>query len=97
MADQSLTADDLAADSVGSSELGTVTQRSSSETIKAGANGTVSVSCQPGEQVLSGGGQPGHFGVEMTSSRPSGNGWIYQAHNANGSDSTITAFALCLG
>jgi hypothetical protein len=105
--DQSLTADDLGPDSVGSSEiaagsvnaseLGTVTIRTSApQAIAAGANGSVSVDCAAGEQVLSGGGQPANFGVEMTSSRPSGNGWLYQAKNNNGAASTITAFALCL-
>jgi hypothetical protein len=87
---------ELAANSVNSSELGAVVQRSNSVAIKAGATGTVSVDCAPGEQVLSGGGQPGNFGVEMTSSRPQGNGWTYQAKNQNGADSTINAFALCL-
>ncbi len=33
----------------------------------------------------------------MTSTRPSGNGWLYQAKNQNGSASTITAYAVCLG
>lgn len=97
VADQSLGASDLGPASVGSSELGTVVVRSNSQPLKAGASGGVSVDCLPGEQLLGGGAQPAHFGVEMTSSRPSGNGWLYQAKNANGSDSTITAFALCLG
>jgi hypothetical protein len=97
VANQSLTADDLAADSVRSSELGTVVQRQSApQAIAAGANGSVSVQCAAGEQILSGGGQPGNFGVEMTSSRPQVNGWLYQAKNNNGAASTITAFALCL-
>lgn len=107
VSDNSLTANDLAADSVGSSELqadsvrsselGTVIQRQSpAQAIAAGANGSVTVTCAAGEQIISGGGQPGNFGVEMTSSRPSGNGWLYQAKNNNGSPSTISAFALCL-
>lgn len=97
VSDNSLTANDLAADSVRSSELGTVVQRqSAAQAIAAGANGSVSVNCAAGEQIISGGGQPANFGVEMTSSRPSGNGWLYQAKNNNGSASTITAFALCL-
>lgn len=97
VADQSLSAADLGPDSVGSSELGTVTIRTSAaQPIAAGANGGVSVDCAPGEQLLSGGGQPANFGVEMTSSRPSGNGWLYQAKNNNGSPSTLTAFAVCL-
>jgi hypothetical protein len=97
VADQSLTANDLGPTSVGASELGTVTVRTNSEAIAAGANGSVTANCLAGEQILSGGGQPGNFGVEMTSTRPSGNGWLYQARNQNGSASTITAFAVCLG
>lgn len=107
VADQSLTATDLGADSVGaselapdsvaSSELGTVVVRTNATTLAKGASGGVTVNCAAGEQVLGGGGQPGHFGTEMTSSRPSGNGWQYQAVNNTGGQDTITAFALCLG
>jgi hypothetical protein len=94
--DQSLTAADLGPSSVNSSELGTVTVRSNSTGIANGANNGVSVDCLAGEQLLSGGAQPGHFGVEMTSSRPVGNGWLYQAKNNSGSNSTITVYAVCL-
>jgi len=97
VADQSLTANDLGPASVGASELGTATVRTRSEPIAAGAVGSISVACQAGEQVLSGGGQPGHYGVETTGTRPNGNGWTYLAKNQNGSDSTITVYALCLG
>ena len=94
--DQSLTANDLAANSVGASELGTTTIRTRSEPIAAGANGSISVGCQAGEQVLSGGGAPSAYGVEMTSNAPSGNGWFYAARNNTGADATITVYALCL-
>lgn len=88
---------ELAANAVNATEFGTVTLRTSApQAIANGANGSVSVTCAAGEQVLSGGGQPANFGVEMTSSRPSGNGWLYQAKNNSGGGSTITAFALCL-
>jgi hypothetical protein len=97
VADQSLTASDLGPDSVAASEFGGVTVRTNSATVAKGAAGSVSVSCSPGEQVLGGGGQPNHFGTEMTSSRPSGNGWLYQAQNNTGGEETLTAFALCLG
>jgi hypothetical protein len=97
VADQSLTASDLGPDSVGSSELGAVTVRTNSVKIAKGGTGSVTANCAAGEQVLGGGGQPGHFGTEMTSSRPSGNGWLYQAVNNTGGEETITAFALCLG
>lgn len=97
IADGSVGAADLGPDSVAASELGTVVQRQSApKAVAAGANGSVRVSCEPGEQLLSGGGQPSVFGVETTSSRPDGNAWLYQARNNSGSASTITAFALCL-
>jgi len=44
----------------------------------------------------SGGGQPSVLGVEMTTTRPSGNSWLYQAKNNTATDQTITAYALCL-
>lgn len=96
VADQSLTANDLGPDSVAASELGTVTLRTNSVKVAKDASGSVSANCAAGEQVLSGGGQPSHFGTEMTSSRPSGNGWLYQALNKTGGEDTITAFVLCL-
>jgi hypothetical protein len=96
VADQSLTANDLGSNSVASSELAGVTVRSNSTKVAKGANGSVSVDCAPGEQVLGGGGQPGHFGTEMTSSRPQGEGWLYQAVNNTGGEDTLTVFALCL-
>ena len=106
VADQSLTANDLGPDSVGSSELqagsvraselGPIIQVSNSAGLAAGASGGVSVDCPAGTTVISGGAQPAHFGVEMTSSLRSGNGWLYQAKNNNGSASTLTVFAYCL-
>ena len=106
VADQSLTADDLGPDSVGSSELqagsvraselGPIIQVSNSTPIAAGANGSVSVNCPAGTTVISGGAQPANFGVEMTSTLRSGNGWQYQAKNQNGAASTLTVFAYCL-
>jgi hypothetical protein len=106
VANQSLTQDDLGPNSVGSSELqagavraselGPIVQVSNSTGIAAGANGGVSVQCPAGTTVISGGAQPANFGVEMTSSLRSGNGWLYQAKNTNGAASTLTVFAYCL-
>lgn len=96
VADQSLSASDLGADSVAASELAGVTVRTNTTKVAKGAAGSVSVDCAAGEQVLSGGGQPGHFGTEMTSSRPQGDGWLYQAQNNTGGEDTLTVFALCL-
>jgi hypothetical protein len=106
VADQALTQDDLGANSVGSSELqagsvraselGPIIQVSKNEPIANGANGSISVDCPAGTTVISGGGQPGHYGVEMTSTLRSGNGWLYQAKNNYGAASTITVYAYCL-
>ncbi|HVO54862.1 MAG TPA: hypothetical protein VMT37_10670 [Solirubrobacterales bacterium] len=97
IADNTITGADVAPDSIRASDLGPATIRTSaSQAIAAGANGSVSVQCAEGEQMLSGGGQPGNFGVEMTSSIPSGNGWLYQAKNNSGAASTIKAFVVCL-
>jgi len=106
VANQSLTQDDLGPDSVGSSELqagavrsselGPIIQVSNSNPIAANTAGSVSVNCPAGTTVISGGAQPANFGVEMTSSLRSGNGWLYQAKNNNGAASTLTVFAYCL-
>jgi hypothetical protein len=106
VADQSLTDADLAPNSVGSSELqagavraselGPIIQVSDSNPVPAGAFGTVSVNCPAGTTVISGGAQPANFGVEMTSSLRSGNGWLYQAKNDTANASTLTVFAYCL-
>jgi hypothetical protein len=106
VADQSLTANDLGPNSVGSSELqagsvraselGPIIQVSNSTAISANSFNSVSVQCPEGTTVISGGAQPQNFGVEMTSSLRSGNGWLYQAKNNNGSASTLTVFAYCL-
>lgn len=106
VADQSLTDADLGPNSVGSSELqagavraselGPIIQVSNTTGIAAGANSGVSVDCPAGTTVISGGAQPANFGVEMTSSLRSGNGWLYQAKNNNGAASSLTVFAYCL-
>jgi hypothetical protein len=106
VANQSLTADDLAPNSVGSSELqaasvrsselGPIVQVTNTTAIANGANGGVSVACPAGTTVISGGGQPANFGVEMTSTLRSGNGWLYQAKNNSGAASTLRVFAYCL-
>ncbi|HEX5763895.1 MAG TPA: hypothetical protein VFY04_12350 [Solirubrobacterales bacterium] len=106
VSDQSLGDADLGANSVGSSELqagavraselGPIIQVTNSTGIAAGANGTVAVGCPAGTTVISGGAQPANFGVEMTSSLRSGNGWLYQAKNNTANASTLTVFAYCL-
>lgn len=106
VADQSLTSNDLGPDSVGSSEiqagsvganeLGGTVVRTKSEAIAAGANGSIAVACQGTEQIVSGGGAPSAYGVEMTSNAPTGNGWFYAASNKTANNATITVYAVCL-
>lgn len=87
---------ELQASSVRSSELGPIVQVTNTTAIANGANGGVSVQCPAGTTVISGGGQPANFGVEMTSTLRSGNGWLYQARNTSGGASTLRVFAYCL-
>jgi len=106
VADQSLSSDDLGANSVGSSELqtgavratelGAIVQFSESETIKAGANATVTVSCPAGTTVISGGAFSSLYSIHVSGSFRSGNGWRVDAHSNSGSDGSVTAYAYCL-
>ncbi len=81
---------------VHANELGAIQVVSNATNIAAGGNASVTAQCPSGSVVLSGGAQPGLFTVTLTSTRPSGNGWLAQAHNPTGSATTLTAFALCL-
>jgi len=87
---------ELQASSVRSSELGPIVQVTNTTAIANGANGGVSVQCPGGTTVISGGAQPSNFGVEMTSTLRSGNGWLYQAKNNSGAASTLRVYAYCL-
>jgi hypothetical protein len=82
--------------SVHASALGRIQVVTEATPINAGANASVTARCPVGATVLSGGAQPGLFGVELTSTRPNGTGWLAQARNNTASNSTLTAFALCL-
>jgi hypothetical protein len=96
IADQTINSNDIGPNAVNADELSVVVLRTKNEPIAAGANGSLSVPCQAGEQILSGGGAPSAYGVEMTSNAPSGNGWFYAASNKTGAAQTITVYALCL-
>jgi hypothetical protein len=106
VADQSLTSDDLGPNSVGSSEiqagairsseLGPIITVTNSISVATGANVSVTATCPEGTTVISGGAQPANFGVELTSTLRSGNGWLAQARNNSGAASSLTAFAYCL-
>jgi hypothetical protein len=96
IADQTINSNDIGPNAVNADELSVVTLRTNAKSLAAGTNGSISVPCQAGEQVLSGGGAPSNYGVEMTSNAPSGNGWFYAASNKTGATQTITVYALCL-
>lgn len=88
---------EIAAGAIHAGKLATITQVSNVLAgVLDGATGTVTATCPVGSVVISGGGQPTFFGVEMTSSLRSGNGWEYQAKNSSGFTSSLTAFAYCL-
>jgi hypothetical protein len=96
IADQTINSNDIGPNAVNADELSVVTLRTNAKSLAAGTNGSISVPCQAGEQIISGGGAPGAYGVEMTSNAPSGNGWFYAASNKTGAAQTITVYALCL-
>jgi hypothetical protein len=106
VADQSLTDQDLGPASVGSTELqggavraqnlGPMFQVSNAVTISAGDNAAVTATCPAGTTVVSGGGLPGLYTVNLVGSLRSGNGWQALAHSAATKDTTLTAFAYCL-
>ena len=97
IATDAVDAGQIKAGAVHASELGTITTvTNSAGSIAPGDNGTVTATCPPGSVVISGGGQPTFFGVEMASSLKNGNGWEYQARNNSAFTTTLTAFAYCL-
>jgi hypothetical protein len=97
LAAASVGAQELHDGSVRSEALGRIQLVTNATSIaRGGDNASVTATCPAGATVISGGAQPGLFGIELTSTRPNGNGWLAQAKNNTGTDSTLTAFALCL-
>ena len=68
LADESVTTSKLAKESVHAADLGTITEVTASQPIGTGAFGSISVACPAGTVLISGGFQPGNFGVNATSS-----------------------------
>ena len=104
--DQSLNSSDLGPASVGTSELQAGSVRSAelapllqftnTANVANGAVVSVTATCPAGTTVISGGAQPANFGVELTSTKRNGNGWLAQAKNNSGGASSLTAYAYCL-
>ena len=76
-------------------------QRTVMGTVPAGGTGTTVVRCSPGKVVFGGGFQTPGTAVTVTESRPApilggaNPGWLVAARNTNGSDASLTAYALC--
>jgi hypothetical protein len=97
LADSSVDSAKIADSSVTASELGSTQQVVSATTSVAGpGNGTVSVQCPAGTQVLSGGGGANSFLVFGVESFQSGNGWLWVARNTDATAHNIFATAVCL-
>jgi hypothetical protein len=87
----------LADDSVSASKLGGTQQVvGAAVQVNGPGNGTASVTCPAGTQVLSGGGGASSFLVFGVESFQSGNGWLWVARNSDNAPHTIFATAVCL-
>jgi hypothetical protein len=66
--------------------------------IANGDTGTLNKPCNPGEQVISGGGGfPGvPNGTTLATSEAAGGGWTVEGKNASGSTQTLIVQAFCL-
>ena len=92
IAENDVQSQDIAADAVGNSELA-VTVRTNSVNVAAGATGSVTAVCQPGETPLGGG---AGFGGALSSSQPGNGGWFVAGKNTTASVSTLSVFAYCI-
>ncbi|WP_205471144.1 hypothetical protein [Nocardioides sp. SYSU D00038] len=99
-------ADDLAANSIGSAALGTITQRQTTQSVGANSSEFQSTSCQAGEQLISGGAywelSSGTFtdatsaALDLVYSHPNNTSWVVRGHNGTGNSHTLRVYALCL-
>lgn len=95
--DGSVTSTKIANGQVRAADLGpTIVVTKQSGTIPDNDNGTVDAPCPAGSKVISGGGEPSVFGVQMVTSIPKDNGWRYQGRNLSGVPATMSAYAMCL-
>jgi hypothetical protein len=86
---------------VEAAELGTVVTRSASKGLSSNQAGTAIASCEPGEQLISGGGDwtgGGGHPFPLWRSSPEGpNAWAVRGLNSSALDASLIAYALCLG
>ena len=101
IAAESVTQVKLAADSVGAVQLKDITVVSqTSTTVANGVSAGATATCPTGEVAISGGFETANLGAaswELKRLVRSGNGWRAFGTNTSGNNSTITAFAYCLG
>lgn len=94
--------DELRANAVSADELGQLTQRGTSVAVPSGQSAAVSVACNTGEQLISGGalwsGLTGTDdpGLELVDSAPDGPEWTARGTNTSGGTETLIVRALCL-
>jgi hypothetical protein len=90
----------IAPGTVQADSFGTLTLRTTSETIPTNTAEAASVSCNAGEQMISGGTSTNGVGLvdnwTLIRSGPSGNGWSAAARNDTGSSGDLIAQVVCL-
>jgi hypothetical protein len=98
IADGAVSTTKLADESVTAAKLGGTQQVVTSPAVQVAGpgNGTATVTCPAGTQVLSGGGGANSFLVFGVESFQSGNGWLWVARNTDNTPHNIFATAVCL-
>lgn len=97
--DDAVTAAKIGANEVRASELTGTTVRSTSDVVAPADSGIVSLGCNAGEQMLSGGGFFNLFlqaNKGIQASFPLGNGWAVIGRNNTGVDQTLNVNVVCL-
>lgn len=98
---ESVNQEKIAASSVGAAQLKDITSvTATSASIANGSSTGVTATCPAGEVVISGGFETANLGAaswEVKRFVRSGNGWRVFGKNVSGGDSTIDAYAYCVG
>jgi hypothetical protein len=92
--------DEIGTGQVAAAELGPIVKRSQPEGLSPNQAGTAIASCEPGERLISGGGDwtggGGHPFPLWRSSPEGDNAWAVRGLNSSGLDASLIAYALCL-